>query len=912
MNKKKIIALLCASVLTTNIYPDISVHAAEAVAEQPGENQNTENNSESNSGNTQEAVTPSEAPGADAAQKEQTPKPEEVQDTQENTAQPKAEPAEKNESESEQESQNQESQNEQTQENGQQEGNTQVTASNTEEAVQYVVNAVASAIDQETPDMSSEIMTAFISASNLYEQNYDVYSAIHENYPDVEKNLTTIRNRIMSVISTDQDVTADTWIWYMALHVEKPEQQIQDQTVQLYEKLNPGSQAELKYAIDISYTDIRSGEACGSADNTSLLFPVPENYKNLKNMQVFTVKPAEEGKESTITLLKPVDNGDGRFYIENAKDIQNIYIADVSTTIQKITLDKNASVNIGQSTVLKVGTEPEKITEPYELVWKSSNESVATVKQDGTVTGKKQGKVTISVSVKDDEKINASCTLQVVQGANALTKTASQVINETSTYIKNLDKNPTIGSEWFVLAQARNGTSLNLSYFSTYYNHFANYLKEKKGVLTNTIKYTEYSKAILSLTAIGKDARNIDGYNLFEPIADFDKTVEQGPNGAIWALLAVDCNPAYSFPKVKKGGNQNSREKLINHLLSVQMPGGGWAMSGTKADSDLTGMALQALAPYYHKSGYENVTAAIDQALDVLSKMQNSTGGFSTINGNDSVETVESCAQVLTALCALGIDPEKDPRFIKGGKWMVENLISYHLDSSGFMHVKAGSGNNGGGEAGKVNGMATEQGYYALVAYQRLKNGQTSLYNMSDVKLTAGGAGDGKGTGIEVPTPKPTKKPTKKPASSNKSNKSNKLNNSGEEKTNKTAPGGSGKSLSGGGSSKKSTDKKESDSKEKDKKSSKGWGFKAEKYVEKEDSKTAGKKLDSKKANSQKAEAAVEEENESTEDQTAATTKKEIPAALWGLVGLITGVALAGGIPQIIKRRKKKKDEDKK
>ena len=97
MNKKKIIALLCASVLATNIYPDISVHVAEAAAEQPGENQNTENNSESNSGNTQEAVTPSEAPGADAAQKEQTPKPEEVQDTQENTAQPKAEPAEKNE-----------------------------------------------------------------------------------------------------------------------------------------------------------------------------------------------------------------------------------------------------------------------------------------------------------------------------------------------------------------------------------------------------------------------------------------------------------------------------------------------------------------------------------------------------------------------------------------------------------------------------------------------------------------------------------------------------------------------------------------------------------------------------------------------------------------------------------------------
>lgn len=79
------------------------------------------------------------------------------------------------------------------------------------------------------------------------------------------------------------------------------------------------------------------------------------------------------------------------------------------------------------------------------------------------------------------------------------------------------------------------------------------------------------------------------------------------------------------------------------------------------------------LAPYYHKSGYENVTTAIDQALDVLSAMQNDTGGFSQ-QADRTVETVESCAQVLmTALCALGIDPETDPRFIKGvnGWWKI-------------------------------------------------------------------------------------------------------------------------------------------------------------------------------------------------------------------------------------------------
>lgn len=110
-------------------------------------------------------------------------------------------------------------------------------------------------------------------------------------------------------------------------------------------------------------------------------------------------------------------------------------------------------------------------------------------------------------------------------------------------------------------------------------------------------------------------------------------------------------------------------------------------------------------------------------------------GGYSTMG----VETEESCAQIITALCSLGIDPETDSRFIKGGHWTIENLISYHIDGSGFMHVKAGAGNNGGAAAGTLDGMATEQGYYALVAYQRMKDGKTSLYDMSDVSISEGG-----------------------------------------------------------------------------------------------------------------------------------------------------------------------------
>ena len=42
--------------------------------------------------------------------------------------------------------------------------------------------------------------------------------------------------------------------------------------------------------------------------------------------------------------------------------------------------------------------------------------------------------------------------------------------------------------------------------------------------------------------------------------------------------------------------------------------------------------------------------------------------------------------------------------------------------------------------SGDLDGMATEQGYYALAAYYRFVNAQTRLYDMTDVTIQAGGS----------------------------------------------------------------------------------------------------------------------------------------------------------------------------
>ena len=68
---------------------------------------------------------------------------------------------------------------------------------------------------------------------------------------------------------------------------------------------------------------------------------------------------------------------------------------------------------------------------------------------------------------------------------------------------------------------------------------------------------------------------------------------------------------------------------------------------------------------------------------------------------------------------------------------VLDDLCSYYVDGGGFEHV-VGEG---------LDGMATEQGYYALASYFRFRNGQTSLYDMSDVEIKKAGLVMGDVTG---------------------------------------------------------------------------------------------------------------------------------------------------------------------
>ena len=301
----------------------------------------------------------------------------------------------------------------------------------------------------------------------------------------------------------------------------------------------------------------------------------------------------------------------------------------------------------------------------------------------------------------------------------------------TGNYLKGLsDKTaPTvssIGGDWLVLGLTRSGKDVPAGYF----DNVAAYVKKNinaSGQL-DANKSTENSRVILALTAAGFDPRNVGGYNLLNGLSDMDFIKKQGLNGPIWALIALDSHN-YSIP-AGTVSNPTTREKLIETILNAQLADGGWAYSGTVADSDMTGMALQALAPYYKLKTNDKLTSAVDKAIAKLSTMQKDNGAYATTMGMGSGSTItsESTSQVVVALTALGIDPNTDERFVKNGFSAVDALLDYAVDGGGFEHLK-GQG---------MDGMATEQGYYALTSYIRMRDGKTTLYDMSDVTLKVG------------------------------------------------------------------------------------------------------------------------------------------------------------------------------
>lgn len=327
----------------------------------------------------------------------------------------------------------------------------------------------------------------------------------------------------------------------------------------------------------------------------------------------------------------------------------------------------------------------------------------------------------------------------------------SQEVNEACDTMEFVVSDPAFGSvcgEWAALVLGRTGRMTEewktkyLAAVKTSFDNVSETLKAQNKL--HRIKLTENSRAIIGLYSAGADVTDFYGWNLCAPLAgdnaggdkteesaDYTATLKQGINGPIYALISLDYAGYKSEGETKvtdvtEENTTTLRDDYLNYILSKEISGGGWALSGTSADPDITMMAVQALSKYTY---LPEVNDAVESALAVMSSKQNDQGGYSSWGSVNA----ESIAQVICGLTMLGIDPTTDERFIKNGNTLVDALKSFSADCvkdkvtyseyRGYAHVANSDGTY------SYNQMATEQAGYAMVALWCQKKGQKLYQN---------------------------------------------------------------------------------------------------------------------------------------------------------------------------------------
>lgn len=294
----------------------------------------------------------------------------------------------------------------------------------------------------------------------------------------------------------------------------------------------------------------------------------------------------------------------------------------------------------------------------------------------------------------------------------------SDCYNSASSYLyENAKKNGigtgSIGGEWLAISLALSGRMTD-DLISAYKKTAFDYINEKisdDNRLSKNVS-SENSRMILALTAIGVDPTSVCGHNLVAGISDINYVKKQGINGLCWALIALDCHNYETAPDATA-----TREAIVELLLSKQLSDGGWNLSGTASDPDVTAMVLTSLSHYFARN---RVGMAIVEAVEYLSTVQNSDGTYSSYGSPNS----QSCAQVIVALCAIGINPTTDERFVKNGKSVVDALCSFFVD-----------GAFGNTDNKEINQMSTEQAVYALAAFSAFKGDDYCLWDFSSVEF---------------------------------------------------------------------------------------------------------------------------------------------------------------------------------
>lgn len=308
---------------------------------------------------------------------------------------------------------------------------------------------------------------------------------------------------------------------------------------------------------------------------------------------------------------------------------------------------------------------------------------------------------------------------ELLDTANAAAYAQTKLFGAKNNLLSNNESFPagTSVCDWTAMAFSMLGVDED---YEAYLSSLESYVTEhyKADGYLHRSKSTEWHRIALTVMALGGNPESFGddaNGNPINLIADGtynfggDDIGAQGNNAYIYALITLDAKN-FSVPE----NARYTREYLISSLLANQEEDGGFGIMKGASDIDITAMALQSLAPY---TADADVSAAVDKALDMLSAAQNEDGTFTNWQSTSS----ESCAQVIIALCALGLDPKTDERFVKNEASVFDALMSFRLSDGSFSHSL---------DDKESDAIATEQAILALCSMIKAREGKR-LYDFS-------------------------------------------------------------------------------------------------------------------------------------------------------------------------------------
>lgn len=135
----------------------------------------------------------------------------------------------------------------------------------------------------------------------------------------------------------------------------------------------------------------------------------PTEFEKLRNERVFGIQGNRNPFVDYPELAERIYCYDGESYNDTLLEVVKEYKG--TETLEKIELDETSSVPVGGTIALQATYTPADATK--DVIWYSSDTSIATVDEYGRVTGVKAGNATITVVSKENSSISASMTVNV-------------------------------------------------------------------------------------------------------------------------------------------------------------------------------------------------------------------------------------------------------------------------------------------------------------------------------------------------------------------------------------------------------------------------------------------------------------------------------------------------------------------